>query len=95
LILTHDELTRLNRDSERLLSEARQQAKAAATHEDAALRLSGEIAATMTAVTKADGAKEALHWVDFCLSPPSDIWLGVGNQLNIEMWTRLSTTIAL
>ncbi|TPG73718.1 DNA-binding protein [Pseudomonas mandelii] len=61
LMLKQDELTRLNRDNERLLSEARQQAKAAATHEDAALRLSGEIAAMKTAVAKADGAKEALQ----------------------------------
>ncbi|WP_447800914.1 hypothetical protein [Pseudomonas kilonensis] len=60
-MLKQDELTRLNRDNERLLSEARQQAKAAATHEDAALRLSGEIAAMKTAVAKADGAKEALQ----------------------------------
>jgi chromosome segregation ATPase len=61
LMLKQDELTRLNRDNERLLSEARQQAKAAATHEDAALRLSGEIAAMKTAVAKAGGAKEALQ----------------------------------
>jgi chromosome segregation ATPase len=61
LMLKQDELTRLNRDNERLLSEARQQAKAAATHEDAALRLSGEIGAMKTAVAKADGAKEALQ----------------------------------
>jgi len=60
-MLKQDELTRLNRDNERLLSEARQQAKAAATHEDAALRLSGEIAAMKTAVAKADGAKEAFQ----------------------------------
>lgn len=61
LMLKQDELTRLNRDNERLLSEARQQAKAAATHEDAALRLSGEIAAMKTTVAKADGSKEALQ----------------------------------
>jgi chromosome segregation ATPase len=61
LMLKQDELTRLNRDNERLLSEARQQAKAAAMHEDAALRLTGEIAALKTAVGKADGAKEVLQ----------------------------------
>ena len=61
LMLKQDELTRLNRDNERLLSEARQQAKAVATHEDATLRLTGEIAAMKTAVAKADGAKEALR----------------------------------
>ncbi|WP_057978667.1 MULTISPECIES: DNA-binding protein [Pseudomonas] len=61
LMVKQDELTRLNRDNERLLSEVRQQAKAAATHEDAAVRLAGEIAAMKTAVAKADGAKEALQ----------------------------------
>ena len=61
LMLKQDELTRLNRDNERLLSEARQQAKTVATHEDAALRLTSEIAAMKTAVAKADGAKEALQ----------------------------------
>ncbi|MBC3239529.1 DNA-binding protein [Pseudomonas lurida] len=61
LMIKQDELTRLNRDNERLLSEARQQAKAAATHEDAAIRLTGEIAAMKTAVAKADGAKETLQ----------------------------------
>lgn len=61
LMVKQDELTRLNRDNERLLIEARQQAKAAATHEDAAIRLTGEIAAMKTTVAKADGAKEALQ----------------------------------
>ncbi|MNL97172.1 Chromosome partition protein Smc [compost metagenome] len=61
LMVKQDELTRLNRDNERLLNEARQQAKAAATHEDAAVRLTGEIAAIKTAVAKADGAKETLQ----------------------------------
>ena len=61
LMLKQDELTRLNRDNERLLSEARQQAKTVATHEDATLRLAGEIAAMKTAVAKADGAKEAFQ----------------------------------
>ncbi|WP_256594744.1 hypothetical protein [Pseudomonas sp. OV226] len=61
LMLKQDELTRLNRDNERLLSEARQQAKAVATHEDAALLLSSEITAMKTAVSKADGTKEAFQ----------------------------------
>lgn len=58
LMVKQDELTRHN---DRLLSEARQQAKAAATHEDAAVWLAGEIAAIKTAVAKTDGAKEALQ----------------------------------
>jgi chromosome segregation ATPase len=61
LMVKQDELTRLNRDNERLLSEARQQTKAAATHEDAAVRLTGEIAAMKTTVAKAEGAKDALQ----------------------------------
>ena len=59
LMLKQDELTRLNRDNERLLSEARQQSKAVATQEDSVLRLASEIADMKTAVAKADGAKEA------------------------------------
>ena len=61
LMLKQDELTRLNRDNERLLSEARQQSKVVATQQDAALRLTGEITAMKTAVAKADGAKEAFQ----------------------------------
>ncbi len=61
LMVKQDELTRLNRDNERLLSEARQQSKVVATQEDAALRLTGEITAMKTAVAKADGAKEAFQ----------------------------------
>ncbi|CAI8850800.1 Integrase [Pseudomonas sp. IT-194MI4] len=61
LMLKQDELTGLNRDNERLLSEARQQSKVVATQQDAALRLTGEIAAMKTAVAKADGAKEAFQ----------------------------------
>ncbi|WP_460156777.1 hypothetical protein [Pseudomonas sp. S2_H10] len=60
-MLKQDELTRLNRDNERLLSEARQQSKAVATQEDSVLRLAGEITAMKTAVAKADGAKEAFQ----------------------------------
>ncbi|WP_339465748.1 hypothetical protein [Pseudomonas lurida] len=45
LMLKQDELTRPKRDNNRLLSEARQQVKAMATPENAALRLIGEIVA--------------------------------------------------
>ncbi|WP_095128407.1 DNA-binding protein [Pseudomonas sp. Irchel s3h14] len=61
LILKQDELTRLNRDNERLLSEARQQTKAMATQADSMQRLTGEIAEMKTAVAKAEGAKEMLQ----------------------------------
>jgi chromosome segregation ATPase len=61
LMLKQDELTRLNRDNQCLLSEARQQSKVVATQQDAALRLTGEITAMKTAVAKADGAKEAFQ----------------------------------
>ena len=61
LMVKQDELTRLNRENERLLSEARQQSKAVATQEDALRRLTGEISAVKTAVAKADGAKEAIQ----------------------------------
>lgn len=56
-----DELTRLNRDNERLLSEARQLAKVVAAREDTIERQTGEINSIKTAVAKADGAKEMLQ----------------------------------
>ncbi|MVW85890.1 DNA-binding protein [Pseudomonas sp. PB101] len=61
LILKQDELTRLNRDNERLLSEARQQTRSMAVQADAMQRLTGEIAGMKTAVAKVEGAKEMLQ----------------------------------
>lgn len=61
LIIKQDELTRLNRDNERFLSEARQQTKVMAVQEDLVQRLTGEINAMKTTVAKAEGAKEMLH----------------------------------
>jgi chromosome segregation ATPase len=60
-IIKQDELTRLNRDNERLLSEARQSAKAVTSRDDVIERLNGELNGMKTAVAKADGAKEMLH----------------------------------
>jgi len=60
-IIKQDELTRLNRDNERLLSEARQSAKAVTTRDDVIERLNGELNGMKTAVAKADGAKEMLQ----------------------------------
>ncbi|WP_223537172.1 DNA-binding protein [Pseudomonas sp. GL-B-16] len=60
-ILKQDELTRLNRDNERLLSETRQQTKSMAMQADAMQRLTGEIADMKIAVAKAEGAKEMLQ----------------------------------
>lgn len=61
LIIKQDELTRLNRDNERLLSEARQQVRVVATQEDSLQRLTSEINAAKAAVAKAEGAKEMLQ----------------------------------
>jgi chromosome segregation ATPase len=61
LILKQDELTRLNRDNERLLSEARQQTRSMAVQADAMQRLTGDIAGMKTAVAKVEGAKEMLQ----------------------------------
>lgn len=58
--IKQDELTRLNRDNERLLSEARQHAKAAAVQEDSINRLSGEIGKLKMSAAKTEGAKEML-----------------------------------
>jgi chromosome segregation ATPase len=60
-IIKQDELTRLNRDNERLLSEARQSAKAVTSRDDVIERLNGELNGMKTAVAKADGAKEMLQ----------------------------------
>jgi len=59
--IKQDELTRLNRDNERLLSEARQHAKAAAGQEDALRNLRGEIDVMKAVTAKADGVNETLR----------------------------------
>jgi chromosome segregation ATPase len=61
LIIKQDEITRLNRDNERLLGESRQQAKALDTQEAVVQRLTGEIQALKIVAAKADGAKEQLQ----------------------------------
>jgi chromosome segregation ATPase len=61
LIIKQDELTRLNRDNERLLSESRQQAKALGSSEDVVQRLTGEIQGLKLVAAKADGTKESLQ----------------------------------
>lgn len=60
LIINQDELTRLNRDNERLLSESRQQAKALDSREDMMQRMTGEIQSLKLTAAKAGGAKESL-----------------------------------
>lgn len=61
LVIKQDELTRLNRDNERLLGESRHQAKTISSQEDAIQRLAGEISGLKTTVAKAEGAKEMLQ----------------------------------
>ncbi|WP_460141789.1 DNA-binding protein [Pseudomonas sp. S2_E01] len=61
LMLKQDELTRLNRDNERLLAEARQQAKAISTQGDSLQRLSDENAHMKTSLARAEGARELLQ----------------------------------
>jgi chromosome segregation ATPase len=60
-ILKQEELTRLNRDNERLLSEARQQAKAMATQADSLQRLADDNADLKTTVARAQGARDLLQ----------------------------------
>jgi len=60
LIIKQDELTRLNRDNERLLSESRHQAKALDSREAVMHRLTGEIQSLKLTAAKVDGAKESL-----------------------------------
>ena len=61
LMVKQDELTRLNRDNERLLSEARQQAKAMASQTDSMQRLADEHADLKTALARAEGARDLLQ----------------------------------
>jgi chromosome segregation ATPase len=84
LIIKQDELTRLNRDNERLLSEARQQAKAMATQEDLVQRLTGEISEMKTAVAKAIGAKEMLQEHISSLQVEVKALSDAVNQANID-----------
>ena len=61
LMVKQDDLTRLNRDNERLLAEARQQAKAMSTQGDSLQRVSDENADMKTTLARAEGARELLQ----------------------------------
>ncbi|MBK0057170.1 DNA-binding protein [Pseudomonas sp. S44] len=61
LMVRQDELTRLNRDNERLLSEARQHSKLAHQNQDAMKRLEGDLGLAHMATARAEGAKEMLQ----------------------------------
>ena len=61
LMVRQDELTRLNRDNERLLGEARQQSKLALQSQDAIKRLEGDLGVANIATARAEGAKEMLQ----------------------------------
>jgi chromosome segregation ATPase len=61
LIIKQDDLTRLNRDNERLLGESRQQARELGAKEDVVQRLTGEIQNLRIVAAKAEGAKEQLQ----------------------------------
>nr|WP_314577877.1 DNA-binding protein [uncultured Pseudomonas sp.] len=56
-----DELTRLNRDNERLLGEARERTRAATKQEDVNQRLSGEVDDVRRALANAEGARDAMQ----------------------------------
>lgn len=61
LMVRQDELTRLNRDNERLLAEARQQNRATRQNEDALKRLEGDLNLANVTAARAEGAKEMLQ----------------------------------
>src|SRR5690606_31699019 len=61
LMVRQDELTRLSRDNERLLSEARQHSKLAHQNQDAMKRLEGDLGLANIATARAEGAKEMLQ----------------------------------
>lgn len=60
LSLKQDELNRLNRDNERLLTDSRQQTKVMATQDDTIARLTGELNALIIGSAREEGAKEQL-----------------------------------
>jgi len=60
LSVKQDELTRLNRDNERLLSDSRQQTKLLTIQDDTIARLTGELNALAIASAKEEGVKEQL-----------------------------------
>ncbi|MFS1286862.1 DNA-binding protein [Pseudomonas piscis] len=61
LMVRHDELTRLARDNERLLGEARQHSKLALQNQDAMERLEGDLGLANMAAARAEGAKDMLQ----------------------------------
>ena len=58
--MKHDELSRLNRDNERLLTDSRQQTKVMATQDDTIARLTAQLNALAIASAREEGAKEQL-----------------------------------
>ncbi|VVO76785.1 DNA-binding protein [Pseudomonas fluorescens] len=60
LSVKQDELSRLNRDNERLLTDSRQQTKVMGTQDDTIARLTGELNALAIASAREEGAKEQL-----------------------------------
>lgn len=60
LSVKQDELSRLNRDNERLLSDSRQQTKIMATQDGTIARLTGDLNALAIASAREEGAKEQL-----------------------------------
>jgi chromosome segregation ATPase len=60
LSVKQDELSRLNRDNERLLSDSRQQIKLVTTRGETITRLTGELNALAIASAREEGAKEQL-----------------------------------
>lgn len=61
LMVRQDELTRLNRDNERLLGEARQQTKLAHQKQDTLKRLEGDLSLANMTAARAEGAKDMLQ----------------------------------
>ena len=60
LSVKQDELSRLNRDNERLLSDSRQQTKIMTTQDATIARLTGDLNALAIASAREEGAKEQL-----------------------------------
>lgn len=88
LIIKQDELTQLNRDNERLLTEARQQQKAYLDLETAKERQDGEISSLKILVAQGEGGKQVL--LDQVSSLQRDL-----NELTVGLEDRARETTEL
>lgn len=84
MMVKQDELTRINRDNERLLGDSRHQAKTVVTLEDMVKRLNGEVDGLKMTIAKTEGAKELLQEQVASLHNQAKSLSEAANLANIE-----------